>query len=175
MKGGAERPAEVPSCPVSPFAPVCVLLIDLRAAMIDQLYEKVGGSQTMKRLVDRFYDLVLADPSLAPFFPDADMNALRSKQVMFITMLVGKSRTFTGRDLTTAHADARGRGLSDEHFNALLGHFDRALRDIGVEEAFIRELVALVETTRDAVLGRTQDQRTRPQARLRRPASDGRH
>lgn len=125
--------------------------------MIDQLYEKVGGSQTIKRLVDRFYDLVLADPSLARFFPNTDLNALRAKQVMFITMLVGKSRTFSGRDLTTAHAEARGRGLTDEHFDALLGHFERALRDIGVEDDYIRELVALVETTRDAVLGRVQD------------------
>ena len=64
--------------------------------MIDQLYEKVGGSQTIKRLVDHFYDLVMADPRLAPFFPNTDMNALRAKQDMFITMLVGKSRTFTG-------------------------------------------------------------------------------
>ena len=123
--------------------------------MIDRLYEKVGGSQTIKKLVENFYDRVLADPTLAPFFPNTDMDGLRAKQVMFITMLVGKSRTFIGRDLTTAHAGARAQGLNDAHFDALLGHFERALQDIDVPDDYTRELVSLVETTRDAILGRT--------------------
>jgi hemoglobin len=123
--------------------------------MIDRLYERVGGSQTIKRLVDRFYDRVLADPQLAPFFPHTDMNALRAKQVMFITMLMGRTRTFSGRSLTTAHADARAQGLNDGHFDSLLEHFRLALGDVGVGDDYSRELVDLVETTRNDVLGRS--------------------
>ena len=126
----------------------------MRGAMIDRLYENVGGSGTIRRLVDHFYDRVLADPSLAPFFPSTDMNALRAKQVMFITMLAGQSRKHSGDKLTAVHAGARARGLNDGHFDAILEHFRLALGDVGVADAFSRELVALVETTRDAVLGR---------------------
>ena len=122
--------------------------------MIDRLYEKIGGSETIRELVQLFYDRVLADPRLAPFFQHTDTAALRAQQAMFITMLLGRSRSFSGRDLTTAHAGARAQGLNDEHFDALLGHFETSLQELDVAEDYTREVVALLETTRNAVLGR---------------------
>jgi len=122
--------------------------------MIDRLFEKVGGRRTINELVRIFYDRVLADQRLAPFFPDADMESLRAKQVMFLAMLLGRARTYAGRDLTAAHAGARARGLTDEHFDALLGHFEASLGELGVDVAYTREVIARIETTRDAVLGR---------------------
>lgn len=123
--------------------------------MIDQLYDKVGGSGAIKELVGIFYDRVLADPLLAPFFPHTDMDTLRAQQVMFLIMLMGRTRTFSGQDLTTAHAGARAEGLADEHFDALLGHFEASLRELEVEEAYTREVLARIEATRNAVLGRS--------------------
>lgn len=122
--------------------------------MINQLYEKVGGAGTIRELVRIFYDRVLADPRLAPFFPDTDMESLRAKQVMFLTMLLGRTRTFSGKDLSAAHAGARAQGLTDEHFDALLGHFEASMRDLGVADDYIREVIARIETTRNDVLGR---------------------
>jgi len=122
--------------------------------MIDRLFEKVGGRQAIQDLVGRFYDRVLADPRLAPFFPGTDMNALRAKQVMFITMLLGTARTYPGKDLRAVHAGARAEGMKDEHFDAVLGHFAAALQDLHVEEAYTREILTRLESTRDAVLGR---------------------
>jgi hemoglobin len=122
--------------------------------MIDRLYDEVGGTRTINELVRVFYDRVLADPLLAPFFPNTDMEALRAKQVMFLIMLMGRTRTFSGHDLSTAHAGARAEGLTDEHFDALLGHFGASLREIEVKEDFTREILARIETTRDSVLGR---------------------
>ncbi len=122
--------------------------------MIDRLYDEVGGTRTINELVRVFYDRVLADPRLAPFFPNTDMEALRAKQVMFLIMLLGRTRTFSGQDLTTAHAGARAQGLTDEHFDALLDHFEASLRELEVKEDFTREVLARIEATRDAVLGR---------------------
>jgi len=123
--------------------------------MIDQLYEKVGGSGAIRELVQIFYDRVLADPRLAPFFPQADMDGLRAKQAMFLIMLLGRTRTYSGQDLTAAHAGARAQGLGDEHFDALLGHFGASLREMEVEEDYTREVLARIEATRNAVLGRS--------------------
>ena len=122
--------------------------------MINQLYEKVGGADTIRELVRIFYDRVLADPRLAPFFPDTDMESLRAKQVMFLTMLMGRTRTFNGKDLSAAHAGARAQGLTDEHFDALLGHFEASMRALGVADDYTREVIARIQTTRNAVLGR---------------------
>jgi hemoglobin len=122
--------------------------------MSDRLYEEIGGPKTIQELVRIFYDRVLADPGLAPFFPSTDMEALRAKQVMFLTMLMGRTRTFSGRDLGGAHAGARAQGLTDAHFDALLGHFGAAMRELEVTEEYTREVLARIEATRDAVLGR---------------------
>jgi hemoglobin len=122
--------------------------------MIDRLYENVGGPETIKELVRVFYERVLADPRLAPFFPDTEMESLRAKQVMFLIMLLGRTPTFRGPDLRAAHAGARAQGLTDEHFDALLGHFEASLRELDVDADYTREILARIETTRDAVLGR---------------------
>lgn len=122
--------------------------------MIDRLYDKVGGSTTINELVRIFYDRVLADPHLGSFFPHTDMAALRAGQTMFITMLLGGARSFNRRDLTTAHAGPRAQGLNDAHFDALLKHFEESLRQLDVAEDYAREILALLETTRNAVLGR---------------------
>lgn len=122
--------------------------------MIDRLFEQIGGTNAINELVQIFYNRVLADPRLAPFFPTTDMEALRAKQVMFLIMLLGSTRTFKGPDLASAHAGARAQGLSDEHFDALLGHFEASLGDLDVKEDFTREILARIEATRDAVLGR---------------------
>ena len=122
--------------------------------MIDRLYEKVGGGGTIRELVRIFYDRVLADPRLAPFFPGTDMDSLRAKQVMFLIMLLGRTPTFTGKNLTIAHAGARAQGLTDGHFDALLDHFEAAMREVKVTEEYVREVMARLEGTRSAVLGR---------------------
>jgi hemoglobin len=120
----------------------------------DQLYEKVGGTAAIRQLVRVFYDRVLADPRLAPFFPGTDMDSLRAKQVMFLMMLLGRTQPFAGKDLAAAHAGARAQGMGDEHFDALLHHFDAAMREMKVAEDYAREVIARIETTRSAVLGR---------------------
>jgi hemoglobin len=122
--------------------------------MIDQLYEKVGGTKTIQELVRGFYDRVLADPLLAPFFTKTDMQAQQARQVMFLIMLMGRTRTFSGKDLGSAHAGARAQGMTDEHFDAMLGHFEACMREMAVEEDYTREILARIERTRDAVLGR---------------------
>ena len=124
--------------------------------MSDRLYEQVGGTKTIQELVRIFYDRVLADPRLAPFFPNTDMEALRAKQVMFLTMLMGRSRLFSGRDLGSAHVDARAQGLTDEHFDALLGHFGAAMRELEVAEEYIQQVLGRIEITRESVLGRSR-------------------
>lgn len=124
--------------------------------MIDSLFDEVGGTRTINELVRIFYDRVLADPRLAPFFQttDVDVEALRAKQKMFIVMLLGRTRTFSGGDLSASHAGARAKGMTEEHFDGMLDHFGASLRELGVAEAYSRDILARIESTRDAVLGR---------------------
>ena len=67
--------------------------------------------------VSLFYEKVLADPELAPFFEGMDMPELIHKQVAFMTMAFDGPHDYTGRDLATAHAPLVKRGLTDKHFD----------------------------------------------------------
>jgi len=122
--------------------------------MVDRLYEKIGGGKAVTHLVRIFYDKVQADERLSRFFGDADMETLRARQAMFLTMLLGGSRTFSGRDLTTAHAGARQKGLDDDSFDALLKVFRESLQEAGVAPDYTTEIMAMLENTRDQILGR---------------------
>ena len=122
--------------------------------MLDRLYEKIGGGKTVNNLVQVFYDKALADERLSPFFGQTDMETLRARQAMFLTMLLGGSRTFSGTDLAAAHANARQKGMNDETFDVLLVHFRESLMEIKVAQDYIEEVMALLENTRDRVLGR---------------------
>ncbi len=56
-------------------------------------------------------------------------------------------------DMGTAHARPRGKGMNDEHFDALLKHFENALQEVGIEHEAVAEVVGRLEGTRHAVLG----------------------
>jgi truncated hemoglobin YjbI len=122
--------------------------------MVDRLYEKIGGRKTISTLVRVFYDKVQADARLGRFFKQTDMENLRARQAMFLTMLFGGSQTFTGIDLKAAHAGARQQGMNDADFDYLLGHFREALQEIGVAPDFTTEIMARLEGTRNPVMGR---------------------
>jgi hemoglobin len=118
------------------------------------LMERIGGRSKINAAVALFYQKVLADEKLRPFFHHASMNGLRAKQGMFLAMLVGGQTLYTGRDIRSAHAESRELGLDDAHFDALLTHFQQALEEVGTEPEAVREVMRLLEGTRKDVLGR---------------------
>ena len=122
--------------------------------MIDELYDLIGGRQTVWAATESFYRRVLADESVSHFFKSADMAHLLAGQSMFITMLLGGRVVYTGKDITAAHAQAREQGLNDRHFDAFLKHFRAALEEVGVKANKAEKVMKLLESKRGAVLNR---------------------
>lgn len=118
------------------------------------LLERLGGEAAIEAAVVDFYDRIMGDPSLAPFFTHLDMPAQIKKQIAFMTMAFGGPTEYTGRDLRTAHANLMSRGLNDEHFDAVATHLDETLRGLGVDDATTSEVLAIVGGTRRDVLNR---------------------
>ena len=119
--------------------------------MIENLYELICGHRTIEAATERFYKKVLEDDNLRQFFRRTDMAHLRSRQVMFISMLFG-GRMYTGKDIHAAHAHSREQGLNDGHFDRFLGHFREALNEAGVEADTVEKVTRLLETRRTTVL-----------------------
>jgi hemoglobin len=127
----------------------------VKEAAGETLYQRIGGEAAIVAAVDLFYDKVMADPLTRPFFAGIDMPAQIKKQVAFMTIAFGGPHEYTGRDLKTAHAGlVKDRGLSDVHFDAVAGHLEATLVELGVEPGLIHEALTIVAGTRNQVLGR---------------------
>ena len=124
------------------------------------LFQRLGGEVSIDVAVDRFYERLLADSELAPFFASVDMRRQRSHQKAFLAMALGGPRGYRGRSLGDAH---RHLDINDRHFDLVAGHLAAVLEGLGVIQELIDEVVRAVDGLRDVVLGRT-DAATRPLA-----------
>ncbi len=122
--------------------------------MIDELYDLIGGRQTIWAATESFYRRVLADDRVSHFFASTDMAHLKARQSMFLSMLLGGRVVYTGKDIAVAHAGAREQGLNDTHFDAFLKHFREALKEVGVKADKAEKVMKLLEGKRDTVLKR---------------------
>jgi hemoglobin len=123
-------------------------------SVLDDLYETIGGSDTVEAAIGSFYRRVLEDENLRRFFHSTDMAHLRSGQSMFISMLLGGRVVYTGKDINAAHAHARAQGLTGEHLDVFLKHFRAAIDEVGVAPDKAEKVMRLLEAQRDSVLNR---------------------
>ena len=99
------------------------------------LYERVGGEQTISDLIHEFYDRVLADLELKPFFEKTSMDKLRRMQREFFSAALDGPITYTGRPLGYVH---HGRGITKHHFALYVGHLIDTLRDHGINDRMFK-------------------------------------
>ena len=114
------------------------------------LYDRVGGAKTLPLVVDELYRRVLADPLLAPFFVDVDMERLKRKQTVFLTSAFDGPGDAGGADLSPAH---HRRGIEQEHFSAFVGHLAEALEQHGAAAHDVDEAMARVATYVEDITG----------------------
>lgn len=118
------------------------------------LFQRLGGESAIEAAVIGFYERVMSDPTLAPFFDGLDMGAQIKKQIAFMTMAFGGPTRYTGRDLRTAHARLVERGLNDSHFDSVQIHLRTTLEELDIDPMTIDEIAGIVEATRRDVLGK---------------------
>jgi methyl-accepting chemotaxis protein len=124
-------------------------------ATVGTLFERLGGEPAVDAVVDLFYRKILADDSISSFFDSADMDAQRSKQKAFLTMAFGGPNSYTGQDLRAAHAHLVDDGLNDAHFDAVAGHLNATLKELGLPDELVGEVMTIAGSTREDVLGRS--------------------
>jgi hemoglobin len=92
-------------------------------------YDRIGGGRAVSAVVDRFYESVLADPQLAPFFVETDVNRLKRHQVLLISQVMGGPADYDGRSLRDAHD---GLNISSNDFGRVVTHLVTALQEASV-------------------------------------------
>jgi hemoglobin len=67
------------------------------ARATDSYYEAVGGEETFRRLVSRFYQGVAADPLLRPLYPEEDLAGAEERLRQFLIQYWGGPNTYSQR------------------------------------------------------------------------------
>lgn len=119
------------------------------------LFERLGGEAAIEMVVDIFYNKILVDSRICHFFGNIDINLQKSKQKSFLIYAFGGNLNYAGRPLRDSHRNLiNNKGLNDLHFDAVAENLQSTLRELGIEEILIEEVLANLEKTRNDVLDR---------------------
>ena len=117
----------------------------------ETLYDRLGGSDGIQTVVDEFYDRMLDDERMQPFFEDVDMERQRRHQALFISQVAGGPAEYSGENMRAAH---RNLGLTHEDFETVVTHLRASLDACGVDEADAADVIESVRGLEDDVLCR---------------------
>ena len=112
-------------------------------------YERIGGAGAVSMVVDRFYELVLGDPELAPFFEGTDVARVKRHQVLLISQILGGPVRYTGPDLRSAHAGLR---IGQADFDRVATHLVSVLDDVGVDPDIVARVVEILGGVRPDIV-----------------------
>ena len=118
-------------------------------------YDAVGGAETFRTIVARFYELVREDEVLRPLYTDDELDAAEVRLRMFLEQYWGGPRTYSElrghprlrmrhvpftigfierdawlRCMHTAVASIDAQTLDDAHRRELLGYLDMAAQSM---------------------------------------------
>jgi hemoglobin len=119
------------------------------------LFERIGGKSAVDAAVDLFYQKVLSDNRISHLFDGVNMEQQRAKQKAFMTYAFGGAQNYSGPSMRKAHSRlVQEKGLNDDHFNAVAENLQETLRELNVPTEMIDEVISVVASTRNDVLGK---------------------
>ncbi|MBZ5541938.1 MAG: PAS domain S-box protein [Acidobacteriia bacterium] len=95
----------------------------------DSLYAQLGGKASIEAAVEKFYEKVLADRELKPFFAKTNMTWLKLRQTQFMSQALGGPADYKGRSMKSAHAKLL---IEPRHFERVGTHLAVTLTELGV-------------------------------------------
>lgn len=129
---------------------------EIRRAWRKPLWDRLGGETAVTAVVDDVLRAAASDPKVNFLrngqvkLDGAAANALLRKLVEMISEATGGPLKYSGRDMRADHA---GMKMTNEEFDALVGHLTSVLRKYRTQQAEIDELVAIVNQTRKEIVG----------------------
>ena len=120
----------------------------------ESTFYRLGGTAGIDRIVAGFYDRVLADAELAPFFVHADVAHLLSMQREYIATALGGPVTAATTAVHDAHA---GRGITAKHYMRFLDLFLATIRDADLDQRDIDLLLERMALAAPDVIDETSE------------------
>lgn len=113
------------------------------------LYDRLGGKEVVKLVVDDFVTRVAADIRINSFFAATDIPRFKKLLAEQICEASGGPCKYSGRDMRSTHA---GMGVKDAHFDALVEDFVATLEKYKVPQREKGELLGLLGPMRKDIV-----------------------
>lgn len=119
--------------------------------MEETLFQKYGGTETIRTIVGNFYSDVLESTNLRRFFNKTDMKILMEHQTNFLCFLMGGPNQYTGRNLINAH---KNLNITQADFDEVATILKDNLIDASVEQHDIDSIISTVASYADQIITR---------------------
>ena len=103
----------------------------------DTLYQRVGGIDTLRRLVDAWILEAGSDPRIRDFFDGADIARVKLRLVERLCVLAEGPCLYRGAELREHHSTL---GLEERHMRAFLDDLESAMQRVKIAPGPAREL-----------------------------------
>jgi hemoglobin len=132
------------------------------------LYDRLGGEQGIKAIVDEFTPRLLADPRVnwqrtgidrggllkrgpaTTWSPnEANVTNLKTHLAQFLALATGGPPQYDGKEMKSAHAGMR---ISNPEFDAVIGDIKASLDKLQVPNKEQKELLSIIESTRPQIV-----------------------
>ena len=121
---------------------------------MNTLFDKYGGTETMRGLVREFYKYARASPKVGHFFSKLNMEKLIDHQVQFLSFVLGKpALIYKGRELADAHHPLN---ISNEDFNEIGRLLIKTLTSAGVADEDVSLIMGVVLEVRDEIVNQNK-------------------
>lgn len=114
----------------------------------DSVYKRIGGEETIAKLVDSFYEKVLADPDLKFYFEEVPKDKMVRMQREFFSAATGGPIVYSGRPLSEIR---RRYPVSLRKFRRFTEHLIETLQEIGIDEKDVYEIIAHLNLYADEI------------------------
>ncbi|GGJ00789.1 hypothetical protein GCM10008995_08290 [Halobellus salinus] len=105
------------------------------------LYDRLGGHDGIRAVVDDFYDRLVADEEIGPFFEGSDMELLRRTQTDFLCEAAGGPETYDAAPIREAHLHVP---FTPEHIQQAVELLEESLDAFDVPEEDAQKVVNAV-------------------------------
>lgn len=112
------------------------------------LFDRIGGTPGVIRIIGQFYRRVFADPTLRPYFEGVALDKLQRMQSELFSTALGGPSPYSGRTMQHAH---QGLHIHPEQFQAFVGHLFETLKDNDLTEEERYAIIARLNTSADDV------------------------
>jgi hemoglobin len=118
------------------------------------LYERLGGHEGIRAVVDDFYDRLVADEEIGPFFEGSDMELLRRTQTDFLCEAAGGPETYDAAPIREAHLHVP---FTPEHIQRAVELLEESLDAFDVPEEDAEKVVGAVAAYESELLAAPED------------------